>query len=180
MISRIWKHFCQTSSGLGTGQHTYLLIIQWLVNSITQTYHNLVGGAQRDITVLLPRYSGTDWSYVTVRGIWCVDEITMGDHHGQETGLRCDFDSSREKWTFGSGSLLCQRFSRTREETACKRKRIETNLVQPIPLGVTLSNALSTLKAQSSNVSFHWNVVKETFELWALSFRKCHPKWDWL
>jgi len=36
------------------------------------------------------------------------------------------------------------------------------------------------LKAQSSNVSFHWNVAKETFELWALSFRKWHPKWDWL
>ena len=28
----------------------------------------------------------------------------------------------------------------------------------------------SELKAPSSNVSFHWNVVKETFELWALSF----------
>ena len=39
---------------------------------------------------------------------------------------------------------------------------------------------LSKLKVQSSNVSFHWNVAKETFELWALSFRKCHPKWDWL
>jgi len=36
------------------------------------------------------------------------------------------------------------------------------------------------LKAQSSNVSFHWNVAKQTFELWALSFRKWHPKWDWL
>jgi len=23
-------------------------------------------------------------------------------------------------------------------------------------------------------------VAKETYELWALSFRKCHPKWDWL
>jgi len=27
--------------------------------------------------------------------------------------------------------------------------------VQPIPLGVTFSNAVSKLKAQSSNVSFH-------------------------
>jgi len=42
------------------------------------------------------------------------------------------------------------------------------------------SNAVSKLKAQSSNVSFHWNVAKETFKLWALSFRKWHPKWDWL
>jgi len=56
--------------------------------------------------------------------------------------------------------------------------------IQPIPSGVTLSKALSKLKAQSSNVSFHWNVAKKTFELWALSFelwnsiRKCHPKWD--
>ena len=42
--------------------------------------------------------------------------------------------------------------------------------IQPIPRGVTFSRALSKLKAQSSNVSFHWNVAKETFELWALSF----------
>jgi len=28
-------------------------------------------------------------------------------------------------------------------------------LVQPIPLGVTILNAVSKLKAQSSNVSFH-------------------------
>ena len=53
----------------------------------------------------------------------------MGDHHGQETGLERDFDSSTKKWTFGSGSLLCQRFWRRREETACKRKRIEISLV---------------------------------------------------
>ena len=35
---------------------------------------------------------------------------------------------------------------------------------------MTFSKALSKLKAHSSNVSFHWNVAKETFELWALSF----------
>jgi len=52
--------------------------------------------------------------------------------------------------------------------------------VQPIPLGVTFSNAVSKLKAPSTNVSFHWNVAKETVELWALSFQKWHPKWDWL
>ena len=53
-------------------------------------------------------------------------------------------------------------------------------LVQPIPLGVTFSNSVSKLKAQSWNVSFHWNVAKEKFELWAVSCRKRHPKWDWL
>ena len=40
-------------------------------------------------------------------------------------------------------------------------------LLQQIPLGVTFSNAVAELKAQSSNVSFQWNVAKETFELWA-------------
>jgi len=34
----------------------------------------------------------------------------------------------------------------------------------PIPFGVTFSKDLSKLKAQSSNVSFHRNVAKETFE----------------
>jgi len=42
--------------------------------------------------------------------------------------------------------------------------------IQPIPREMTFSKALSKLKAQSSNVSFPWNVAKETFELWALSF----------
>jgi len=66
----------------------------------------------------------TACSHVTVGGIWCVEEV--GDHHGQETGLKRDFDSSR---TFGSGPLLCQRCRRRREETACKRKRTEISLV---------------------------------------------------
>jgi len=47
--------------------------------------------------------------------------------------------------------------------------------VQQIPRGGTFSKALSKLKFQSSNVSFHWNVAKKTFELelWAL---KQHSK----
>ena len=51
--------------------------------------------------------------------------------------------------------------------------------MQPIQLGVTFSNAVSKLKAQSSNFSFHWNVAKEMFELWALIFRKWHQaEWE--
>ena len=42
--------------------------------------------------------------------------------------------------------------------------------VQPIPFGVTFSKAVWKPKAQSSNVSFHWNVAKDMFELWAVSF----------
>jgi len=41
--------------------------------------------------------------------------------------------------------------------------------VQRFPSGVTFRRALSKLKAQSLNVSFHWNVAEETFELWASS-----------
>ena len=43
-------------------------------------------------------------------------------------------------------------------------------LVQPMPLGVTFSNAVSKLKPQTSNVSFTTFQWKETFKLWALSF----------
>ena len=45
-------------------------------------------------------------------GIRCVAEV--GDYHGQEPerGLKCDFDSSRKKWTFGSS--LLQDLMRTR------------------------------------------------------------------
>ena len=49
-------------------------------------------------------------------------------------------------------------------------KRNDLFMLQPIPFGMTFSKALSKLKAQSSNVSFYWNMAKETFELWASSF----------
>jgi len=52
--------------------------------------------------------------------------------------------------------------------------------IQPIPPGVTPPNAATKPKAQSSNAPFHRNVAKETFELWASSPRKWHPKWDQL
>jgi len=76
-------------------------------------------------TFLWQRYEARHCALVTV--IWFVEEV--GDHHGKETGLKCDFDSIRKKWTFGSGSLLCQRFWRRCKETAWKRGKIETSLV---------------------------------------------------
>jgi len=100
--------------------------------------------------------------------------------------LRCKSHSAQEPLIIG---LLCGKWPiqirhpmhfRHPVEDMSSQERNVWLWVQPIPLGVTFSNAVSKLKAQSSNVSFHWNVVKETFELWALSFRKCHPKWDWL
>jgi len=51
----------------------------------------------------------------------------MVNHHGQEAGN--GFDSSKNKWIIGSGSLLCQGLRRRREETAWKRRRINTSLV---------------------------------------------------
>ena len=45
-----------------------------------------------------------------------------------------------------------------------------SRIVQPISPAVIFSNAVSKIKAQSSNVSFHGNVAKDMFELWALSF----------
>jgi len=50
-------------------------------------------------------------------------------------------------------------------------------LVQPIPLGVTFSNAVSKLKAQSSNVSFHWNALRPL--RWAYSVAN-RPYWNWM
>ena len=43
---------------------------------------------------------------------------------------------------------------------------------QPIPLGVTCSNAVLKLKAQSSNVPFAMFQWTEPFELWVLSFER--------
>jgi len=79
--------------------------------------------------------------YVTVGEIWCVDEV--GDHHGQETGLKCDFDPTKKMWTFGSGSLLCQRFKRKRGETAWKGRRIESPLVVVIVILYVLTYVVS-------------------------------------
>ena len=49
--------------------------------------------------------------------------------------------------------------------------------VTEIPLEVTFSKALSKLKARSSNVSFHWNVAKETLDLWAFSLKQHSKTW---
>ena len=50
-----------------------------------------------------------------------------------------------------------------------------------------LPQFVKTLKSKDTQFAgvklpkcFHRNVGKETFELWALSFRKCDSKWDWL
>jgi len=40
-----------------------------------------------------------------------------------------------------------------------------SRIVQPISPAVIFSNAVSKIKAQSSNVSFHGNVAKDMFEL---------------
>jgi len=88
---------------------------------------------------LWTRYCWRNTILVIVGGMWCVEEVS--DLHGQETRLKYNFDSSKKKWTFGSGSLLCQRFRRRREETAWKRRRIETS---PVIMIITL-RALSSL-----------------------------------
>ena len=67
------------------------------------------------ITFLLQRHQTRDCAHVTVGGIWCVKEV--GNHKGQEAGLKYGFDSIRSKWTFGSGSLRCQEFRRSFEKT---------------------------------------------------------------
>jgi len=65
------------------------------------------------------------------------------DHHGLETRFTCNFDSRRKKWTFSSGLLLCQRFRRRCEETAWKRRRIETGLVIVIVMSHVFTHVVS-------------------------------------
>jgi len=60
--------------------------------------------------------------------------------------LRCDFDSIRKKWTFGSGPLKCQRFKRRREETACKRRIKEISPVFVIVMLHVLTYVVSNKK----------------------------------
>jgi len=79
------------------------------------------------------------------------------------TGLKCDFDSSRKRWTFGWGPLLCQRFRRRREETVCKRRRKEISLVFVIVM-------LHVLKyVVSNNLFWNWNGVMQFVfqEVWS-------------
>ena len=69
----------------------------------------------RTVKPLRRFHSWRDCAHVTVGGIWCVKEV--GNHEGQEAGLKYGFDSIRSKWTFGSGSLRCQEFRRSFEKT---------------------------------------------------------------
>ena len=94
-----------------------------------------------DITFLLQRHYARRCAHVTVGGIWYVKEVSA--HHGLETGLKCDIDSTRKNCTFGSILLLCQRFRRRREETACKRRRIEVSLVFVIVMLYVLTYVVS-------------------------------------
>jgi len=72
-----------------------------------------------------------------------------GNHHGQEAGQNCGFDSSRNKWIVSSGSLLCQGLGRRRKETAWKRRRIKTSLVCDV--AVTCSNQIAILRQYSQH-----------------------------
>jgi len=52
-------------------------------------------------------------------------EINSNSIDGQTRPLhKCTFDFSRNEWTFGSGSLLCQGFRRRRKEMALDVKFI--------------------------------------------------------
>jgi hypothetical protein len=58
-------------------------------------------------------------------------------------GLKCGFESSRSKWTFGSRLLLCQEYRRRREETAWERGKIQTSLVIVMFMKRMMTYALS-------------------------------------
>jgi len=53
-------------------------------------------------------------------------------------------------------------------------------LVQPLPLKVSFPRKKRRLKARTSLLPRFDEKRRSSFELWALSFRKCHPRWDWL
>ena len=52
--------------------------------------------------------------------------------------------------------------------------------VQPIPLGVTFSNAVSKLKAQSSERLFLLKRCKRDVRALSFELSTSHRKWDWL
>ena len=61
-----------------------------------------------------------------------------------------------------------------------KMVKINIMIVQPIPLGVTLSKAPSSkLEGLFRHVSVKRDFRALSFELWNM-IRKCQPKWDWL
>ena len=62
---------------------------------------------------------------------------------GRRQGSNVSFISSKKMWTFGSGLLLCQRFRRRCEETAWKRRRIETGLVIVIVMSHVFTHVVS-------------------------------------
>jgi len=72
----------------------------------------------------IPHIHACEWNCFWRSG--CVEEV--GIYHELDTRYKCGFDSSRNKWTFGSGFLQCQGPRRRREETAWKWKRIKISL----------------------------------------------------
>jgi len=83
------------------------------------------------------------------------------------------------KFVPGHGSAVWNFFVR-KSSTFCQLPTNQPLVYSQSHLGWHFRMLFQKLKAQSSNVSFHSNAAKETFELWVLNFRTCHPKWDWL
>jgi len=62
-------------------------------------------------------------TFCQTSGWLCTGVEEMGNHHGQEAGYKSGSDSSRNKWTFGSGSLLYWEFRRRCDIRAWNRKK---------------------------------------------------------
>ena len=60
----------------------------------------------------------------------------MGDLHGQETGLKRDFDSSTKKWTVGSGPTVPEVLEEARRNGVQTKKNRNKSSILTIMLHV--------------------------------------------
>jgi len=165
------ESFWQISSVLGTGKHTYLLMV------LQQRHTNMKGPCWRR-----PQghyFSITkSWNRSQIMHILLFEEYGLlknffwvGGHHGQENGLKCDFNSSRKTQTFRSGLLLCQRFRRRHEEMACKRRRTETSLV--LVIVIMMLHALMCIVSYTMTIYFVIKLGLSYLNLKMFDLTKC-------
>ena len=176
------ENFYQISSVLDTGIHTYLpMVLQQRHTNINGPCWRRPQGHYFSITKSLNRSEIVHTLLFEKYGL-LKNFFWMGGHHRQENELKCDFNSSRKTQTFRSnfsrktqtfrsGLLLCQRFRRRHEETACKRRRIETSLV--LVIVIMLLHALMCVVSYTMMIYFGIKLGLSYLNLKIFDLTKC-------
>ena len=149
--------------------HVSFIYVRWLFHMCdSNTYASFICGIRLCVVVNLYEHMNVRRSY----SIWMYECASLLLYINTYVSFICGIFSYRI-----TSTQIQMNVPQTHIHIECQRPVRPTKWhawwhFRKLPRGVTFSKTLSKLIAQSSNVSFLWNVTKETFDLWALSFER--------